>query len=44
MKGRIAMDAILILSTLTLLRLIIPFGGLLLIGTLLERRNPHGVH
>ena len=37
------MDALLIVVTLTLLRIVLPFGVLLLIGTLLERRNPYGV-
>jgi len=37
------MDAVLVLATLTLLRIVIPFGTLLLIGTLLEKRNPYGV-
>ena len=33
------MDALLIIVILTILRLIIPFGSLLLIGTLVERRT-----
>ena len=37
------MDAVLVLVTLTLLRIVIPFGALLLLGTLLEKRNPYGV-
>jgi len=37
------MDALLVFVTLTLLRIVLPFGVLLLIGTWLERRNPFGV-
>jgi hypothetical protein len=33
------MDALLTLLTLTLLRLVIPFGLILLLGTLVERRE-----
>ncbi len=33
------MNAILVLVTLTLLRVVLPFGGLLLIGTLINRRQ-----
>ena len=33
------MDALLTLFTLTMLRLVIPFGLILLIGTLVERRE-----
>jgi hypothetical protein len=33
------MDAILAIVILTILRLVIPFGTLLLIGTLVERRT-----
>lgn len=33
------MDALLAMITLTLLRLVIPFGLVLLIGTLVERRR-----
>lgn len=37
------MDALLIVVTLTLLRIVLPFGVLLLIGALFERREPFGV-
>jgi hypothetical protein len=38
------MDALLIFATLTLLRLVLPFGTLLLIGTLVEKRNQAPAH
>ena len=38
------MDALLIFITLTLLRLVLPFGTLLLIGTLVEKRNQALIH
>lgn len=37
------MDALPVIVTLTLLRIVLPFGVLLLIGAWFERRNPYGV-
>jgi len=37
------MDALLIFATLTLLRLVLPFGTLLLIGTLIEKKHAYAV-
>lgn len=38
-KGHKPMDGILVVITLTILRIVLPFGLLLLIGTLVQRRT-----